>query len=37
MTLEATERTVSAAASASVKHLKNTANEREKEERRRGR
>jgi hypothetical protein len=37
MTPDAMERTVSVAASASVKHLKNTAKEREKEERRRGR
>jgi hypothetical protein len=37
MTLDATEWTVSVAASASVKHLKNTAKEREKEERKRGR
>jgi hypothetical protein len=37
MTLDATEWTVSVAAPASVMHLKNTAKDREKEERKRGR
>jgi hypothetical protein len=37
MALDATERTVGAAASASVIHLRNTAKEREKEERKRKR